>query len=195
MSVEQGGQRLAKALAFASGLGVAVVPLVETGAWGLIARAATLPPDVARGDDISTMVLEATNAWGVSFAEPSQIAPAALVAGWLIALVGAVPLMIGLWSVRRTFLESAQGRPFSEASVRAFRRFAWASLIAMVAAIVERSVTGLAVSTLSPDIQDTLAIGFGSEDVSRLFGALILVAVAHMFAEGKRLADDVEGLL
>jgi hypothetical protein len=195
MAEGQGGRRLAKGLALIAGLGVAIVPLAETIAWALIARATMLPPDAVRTDAASGMVLEAANAWGISFSEPSQITPAALAAGWVIALVGAVPPMIGLWSVRRTFLENAQGRPFSEASVRGFRRFAWASLIAMVVAIVERSATGVAVSVLSPDIQNVLSIGFGSEDVSRLFGALLLVAVAHMFAEGRRLAEDVEGLL
>lgn len=192
MRSSQGG-RLARVMAVIAGLGVVVIPLAESFGWALLAW--TTRPAAGVGDPMFGMVQDTVNGWGVSITDPTQITTSALFVGWIISLIGATPMVIGLWSVRRTFLESAEGRPFSDASVRSFRLFAWASLAAVLAAVVERTATGLAVSVLSPDIQNQLSIGLGSEDFSRLFGALLLVAVAHMFAEGKRLAEDVEGLL
>lgn len=195
MTSSKGARRLAQAMAFVAGLGVVFIPIAETASWALIARAARLSPEQLVGDVTANMLSQAASGWGVPIADPASVTTSALVAGWLIALLGSAPVMVGLWSVRRTFLESAEGRPFSDVSVRSFRRFAWASLIAVIAVIVERSATGMAITSLSPDLQDQLSIGLGSEDFSRLFSALLLVAVAHMFADAKRMAEDIEGLL
>lgn len=195
MASSDGARRLAQAMAFVAGLGVVFIPIAETASWALMARTTRLSPEQVADDVTSNILSQAASGWGVALADPAAVTTPALVAGWLIALLGSAPVMVGLWNVRRTFLESAEGRPFSDASVRSFRRFAWASLIAVIAVIVERSATGVAITSLSPDLQNQLSVGLGSEDFSRLFSALLLVAVAHMFADAKRLAEDVEGLL
>ncbi len=190
-----GASRLPRVLAALAVLGVIVIPIVETAAWATIAYAARTPPDGAAADAASAYFSQVASAWGISVPDPSQVSLLAIGVAWITALAFAAPMMVALWSVRRTFLESAEGRPFSDRSVASFRRFGWASLIAVLVAVVERSVHAVVISTLSPEIQNQLSVGVGSDDFARLFSALLLVAVAHMFAEGRRLAQDVEGLL
>jgi hypothetical protein len=193
-AMTRGARRLARALAVLAALGAFAIPLTESVAWALLARGSRLPAGETGGDGGSSMMLAAARDWGVP-GDPSLLTTEALLAGWIIALVAAAPTMFGLWSVRRTFLESAEGRPFSAASVRGFRRFAWASLAAVLVAVIRVSATGAVLSVLSPEIQNQLSVGLGSQDISRLFSALLFVAVARMFAVAKRNAEDVEGLL
>jgi hypothetical protein len=183
---------LARFMAVIAALGAAAIPLTESLAWAALGYAVRLPAE--KLGPAKDGIVAAASMLGLPD-DPSRVTTLALVAGWMVALVFATPMMFAWWSVRRTLLESAAGRPFSEASVRSFRRFGWASVAAAAAIIVKRSAVGVVVSTLTPDVPGKFSFGVGTDDISRIFGALLLVAVAHMFAVARRNAEDVEGFL
>ena len=187
MSQSAGARRLARFLAVLAGLGAVLNPIAVTALWG--ARVfGTVNDAIARS---AFYAITSPEPWF----DATRAAPGALVAGWLVALVGVVPSVIALLCLRRSFLESAEGRPFSERSVTAFRRFAWASVAAVVVGGLANTAILPVVTGLSPDLQGELAISVSSQSIEKLFTALMLLALAHVFVEGRRMSDDVEGLL
>jgi hypothetical protein len=195
MAIASGARRLAQVMAAVAAAGTVLTPVGVTAGWLVLAFVFRMTPEEIGANASAMSAVARVTQWGVHLDEVGLVTRPALAAGWLVALLTAAPTVIALWSVRRTFLEAGAGRAFSEASVRGFRRFAWASLAAVLAGMIGESATGLAVTVLSPEIQNQLSIGIGSEEVGRAFGALLLVSVAHMFAEGRQMAEDVEGLL
>ena len=116
----------------------------------------------------------------------------------LSALINLTRLAIGLYGLlhlRRTFLEGAQGRYFSAGAVSSFRTFAWASLIYGIAAPIERTLVILAMTLGNPPGERMLSIGISTDHLLALFVGLLFVAVAHMFREGQRLAEENEEFL
>ena len=116
----------------------------------------------------------------------------------LAGLINLTRLGIGLYGVihlRRTFLEGAQGRYFSSQAVGSFRTFAWASLVYGIAAPIERTLVILAMTLGNPPGERMLSIGISTDHLLALFVGLLFVAVAHMFREGQRLAEENEEFL
>lgn len=107
-----------------------------------------------------------------------------------VALVGAALQVAALWSLRRTFLEGASGRWFSLEAVRSFRRFAWLSLVLVFVGVLQASAMSVISTWHLGNGQRSLSIGFGSEEARDLFSALLLLFVAHMFAEGREVDEE-----
>ena len=178
------GRALARVMAFVALAGAAVTPLMLAVLWLAL-------------DDAALFATVGASGIGVP-ASPDvtpSLSGAARVAGWLITTALSLPMMIALWCVAHTFREAAQGRPFSPRAVASFRRFALASLVAAVGRVVQTPILSAAVTALSPTIQGQLMVTVGSHEIGALFGAFLLLTLAHVFAEGRRMADDVEGLL
>lgn len=194
MSEGLGARRLARFVATLSAVGAVLAPIARASVWVWLAISRPVA-DAPTGGEPSQIAVEVASGSNVSADQIGDIATAAFIAGGVIAALAAAPVVVALWSVRRTLLECAAGRTFSPRSVRSFRRFAWASLIAVPATNLAQSLSGVAVTTLSPKIENALSFGLSSDEIVRVFSALLLVAVAHMFAEGRRMAEDVEGLL
>jgi hypothetical protein len=187
MSQPRGARRFARFLAVLAGIGAVLHPIAVTAIWAAWIYGAF-------NASASRSMFYAVMSQELPF-DPSLATPGALVAGWLIALVGVVPSVIALVSLRRSFLESAENRPFSHRSVSAFRRFAWASVAAVVVGALTATAIQPAVTGLSPDMQGELTISLSSQSIEKLFTALMLLALAHIFVEGRRMSEDVEGLL
>jgi len=116
-------------------------------------------------------------------------------AGFTLSLLGAVIQAYGLLGLRTTFLEAGTGNPLSEKAIHGFRRFAWVALIMVFIGIIQR--TGLIVifSLSDPAHQGRLDVQVGTDELKALFMGLLLVFVAHVFAEGKRAKDENETFL
>lgn|GEM_PF-4974764 len=116
-----------------------------------------------------------------------------LEAKFLAAIVTFLRLSIGLLGLvflRRMFLEGAQGRYFSEMSVSSFRHFSWAALAYVVAAPIERTLVILVFTLGNPEGERMFSVSVGTPDLHALFLGLLLVAVAHMFDHGRKLAPE-----
>ncbi|MEM8799485.1 MAG: DUF2975 domain-containing protein [Pseudomonadota bacterium] len=110
--------------------------------------------------------------------------------GFAVSMIPCGLTMYGLWRLSAMFQECAEGRFFSLDAVRGFRGFAWMILIA--AAL--RPIVGAALSVVltmgNPPGQRQLAIQFGSTELTAVFVGLLLVAIAHILEEGRKLSDD-----
>lgn len=127
-----------------------------------------------------------------------QDMPVPLESQLLAGLINFTRLGIGLYGLihlRRTFLEGAQGRCFSADAVSSFRTFAWAAVAYGIAAPIERTLVILAMTLGNPPGERMLSIGISSDHLLALFVGLLFVAVAHMFREGQRLAEENEEFL
>jgi len=116
-------------------------------------------------------------------------------AGFGLSLFGALIQAYGLLGLRQTFLEAAQGDPFSTKSVYGFRRFAWTSLILVFFNILQRTGLIMIFSVSDPAHQGTLSIQLGSPELQALFMAVLLVFVSHVFATGKIAKDENDAFL
>jgi len=124
-----------------------------------------------------------------------ELGAGARFAGFALFLVGAAIQAYGLLGVRRTFLEAAAGRAYSARAINGFRRFAWVSLIMVFMGIVQRTGLIVILSISDPSNQGALSVQFGSNELKALFMGLLLVFVAHVFAEGKQAKDENETFL
>ena len=89
--------------------------------------------------------------------------------------------VLGLYHLRRMFLEGAAGRPLSAASVSAFRRFSWAALAYAVAAPLERTLVILIFTMGNPQGQRMFAFGVDTSDAYVILLGLLVVAAAEVF--------------
>lgn len=112
---------------------------------------------------------------------------------FLAAIISFMRLSIGLYGLlllRDTFAEGAAGRHFSSEAVGSFRKFAWVAIAYVVAGPFERTLIILAFTLGNPPGERILSIGLGGVDLLAFFVGLLFVAVAHMFKEGQRLAEE-----
>lgn len=114
----------------------------------------------------------------------------------LLVMAGGVALQVAaLWFLRRTFMEGAAARWFSLDSVRAFRRFAWLCVAMVVYTVFHSSAMSVIVTAHLPQGQRMLNVTFTTENLQFLFGALIMLSVAHMFAAGREIAEENAAIL
>ncbi len=124
--------------------------------------------------------------------------PADAAARWRTALASLLPVGGGLYALRqlwRLFDEYGHGRVFGAAAQEALARFAWAVLLLALLLPLARGLMTVAFSLSNPPGQRFLAISFVWFDgLHILFGA-VLVAIAHVMVEARRLADDNAGFV
>ena len=101
----------------------------------------------------------------------------------------------GLLGLRRTFLEAAQGRAFSNKAVNGFRRFAWVSLVTVFTTVIQRTLLTVIFSLNDSAQGGILWVQFGSGEAKTFFTAMLLVFTAQIFAEAKRAKDENDAFL
>ncbi len=116
-------------------------------------------------------------------------------AGFALFLASAAIQAYGLLGLRQTFLEAAEGRTYTASALNGFRRFAWVSLIMVFVGIVQQTGLIVILSLSDPSHQGALSVQFGTSELKALFMGLLLVFVAHVFAEGKQAKDENDAFL
>lgn len=116
-------------------------------------------------------------------------------AGFVVAIIGALAGTYGLLGLRTTFLEAGQKRALSTASLRGFRRFAWISLFLAFYGIIQHTALVMIFSIADPSKPGSLSIQLGSNELKAIFSALLLVFVANVFAEAKLAKDENDGFI
>ncbi|WP_432726535.1 DUF2975 domain-containing protein [Variovorax sp. W6] len=117
---------------------------------------------------------------------------------WRTALVSLLPVGGGLYALRKLwqlFGEYGQGRVFGTAAQEALVRFAWAVLLLALLLPLARGLMTVALSIGYPPGQRFLAISIAWFDCLHILFGAVLVAIARVMAEARRLADDNAGFV
>ncbi|HEY2256824.1 MAG TPA: DUF2975 domain-containing protein [Variovorax sp.] len=117
---------------------------------------------------------------------------------WRTALVSLLPVSGGLYALRqlwRLFDEYGHGRVFGATAQEALARFAWAVLLLALLLPVARSLMSMAYSLGNPPGQRFVTIGIEWFDGLHLLFGAVLVTIARVMAEARRLADDNAGFV
>ncbi|MBB4224804.1 DUF2975 domain-containing protein [Variovorax guangxiensis] len=119
-------------------------------------------------------------------------------ARWRAALVSLLPVgggLFALWHLWRLFGEYGLGRVFGPTAQNALVRFAWAVLLLALLLPLARSLMSVALSMSNPPGQRYVAIGIAWFDCLHILFGAVLVAIARVMAEARRLADDNAGFV
>lgn len=128
---------------------------------------------------------------GLSAAVPLAYRIGALV----FALGGGAFTMWALWSLRRLFLHYADGDVFSHAALGALNHVAVALFAGVVVGFAVQAPISLLLSWHLGSGHRAISLGFGSDDVARLFMAGVVLVIARVMAQARRLADENEGFV
>lgn len=158
--------------------------------WMLLAVAAAIPAAV--------FLIAATAPLWVLQREGLAGLPLDLAAGepWRLRTaiaVGAIPSLVLIWGLARLstlFRRVAEGEVFSEPGARALRDFAVAVLAHAALAPLAHTAVVLVLTLANPAGQRQLSLAFGSDDVAGVVIGLVLLAVAWILREGRRIADE-----
>lgn len=117
-----------------------------------------------------------------------------LLPGLLLAVAVSVVAVLLLRTMRETYA----GQPFSMTGVRRLRRVAGVVAVAgllvpCLQAVAEHSIAAHVLPQQAPGLVDRWDIT--DSTVPWLVAALLLLTIAEAFSIGRRLADDVEGLV
>lgn len=124
--------------------------------------------------------------------------PADAAGRWRTALVSLLPVGGGLYALRqlwRLFGEYGRGQVFGAAAQDALIRFAWAVLLLALLLPLARGLMTVALSIGNPPGQRFLAISIAWFDCLHILFGAVLVAIARVMAEARRLADDNAGFI
>ncbi|HKD22843.1 MAG TPA: DUF2975 domain-containing protein [Rhizomicrobium sp.] len=163
---------LSKTMAWLSTLGFAIVPLVVAYTF--------LDPDHSQ--------------WMMFSYEGVKLSSSQPLALRLLALVCAFAptafTMWALWSLRRLFLLYAEGSVFSAEALEALNHVAVALFAGVVVAFIMQAPISLALTWARGAGHREISLSFGSGDVARLFMAGVVLVIARVMAEARRVADE-----
>ncbi len=106
------------------------------------------------------------------------------------ALVSVGCTMWALWSLRRLFLLYAGGEVFSKSALRALNSVALALFSGVVANFVMQAPISFALTYPLGPGHRAISLSFGSGDVATLFMAGVVLVIARVMTEARRLADE-----
>lgn len=161
--------------------------LIALGAVALLAlpAAALLSPQDLSGQ-----------AEGLLGMPPGQ--PLDLAARWRTALVSLLPVGCGLYALRQLwtlFGEYLQGRVFGQQAQHALMRFAWTVLAGALALPFTRALMSVAASLGNPPGQRFVTLGLYWHDGLLVLLGVVLVSIAHVMLQARRIADENAGFV
>lgn len=112
-----------------------------------------------------------------------------ILAAAISALFMLLPLW-GLWHLRRLFKLFRSGVFFTEKSVRHMHIFALTIFISALLKPISSALLSVVLTLENPPGQKALAISFGSNEISQIFMAGVLIAVTWILREGQRIASE-----
>jgi hypothetical protein len=104
-----------------------------------------------------------------------------------------IPTALVVWALielRRLFLLYAKGEVFSEAALRSLNRVAMLMFVEVVVAFFIQAPVSYLISLANPPGQHQVSLGFGSNDVSFLFMAGVVLVIARVMAEARRVSEE-----
>jgi hypothetical protein len=107
--------------------------------------------------------------------------------------VDLIPAALVVWALlelHRLFLSYAQGQVFSEAALRSLGRVAMLMFLQVLVSFVAEAPITYLLSLAHPPGHREISLTFGSHDASFLFMAGVVLVIARVMAEARRMADE-----
>ena len=165
--------RLSRVLAFLCLLAMLLIPLTLAALWW------QLDWLIANAPEFQQLPID-----------PTRIGLGVKLLGFGVSMVSSSFILYGLHRLRIVFQLFASGETFSRETASGIRAFA---LMVVVGAIVRPFATALLTVLLTMGNQPgsrMLSLGFGSGELQAIFVGLVFFAIAHVMAEGQRIADE-----
>ena len=99
-------------------------------------------------------------------------------------------LLLGLWHLRKLFLEFRRGAFFTDTSVRHLHRFALMILISAVLKVILTAALSVILTWNNAPGQKALVVQLGSNEFAMLLIAATIFIVSWILKEGQRLAAE-----
>lgn len=109
---------------------------------------------------------------------------------FLAALVPGAALMVTLLRLRRLFALYTAGRIFTLANVVCFQSVARALFVWAACSILYTPLHGLAVTAANPPGRHMLTLAIGATELALLFVATLVVVIARVMDEARRLDEE-----
>jgi hypothetical protein len=106
------------------------------------------------------------------------------------ALIPTAFHMWALWSLRVLFLLHAKGEVFSSSALRALSYVAIALFAGVIAGFVAQGPISLALTWPNGPHHRFISLSFGTGDVATLFMAGVVLVIARVMGEARRIADE-----
>jgi hypothetical protein len=106
------------------------------------------------------------------------------------AMIPAAFNMWALWSLRVLFLLYAKGEVFSPAALRALNYVAIALFAGVIVSFLAEAPISAALSWVNGPHHRRISLSFGSDDVATLFMAGVVLVIARVMGEARRIADE-----
>lgn len=103
--------------------------------------------------------------------------------------------MWALWSLRRLFLIYAKGEVFSFGAFRALNNVALALFGGVIGTFIMQGPISYILSYPLGPGHRYISLGFGSGDVATLFMAGVVLVIARVMAEARRVAEENAGFV
>jgi hypothetical protein len=117
----------------------------------------------------------------------------------LLSLCSILPrLLLGLYllyELWRLFDGFMAARFFETDTLRHFRRFSVAALVAAIISPVEQTVLSVVLTMEAPVGERMLLVGLGASDLHLMLLGLVLVAISTVFSEAARIAEENRGFV
>lgn len=113
-----------------------------------------------------------------------------LVAGFMASLLPIGVMVFGLMTLRTLFRLYEDGIIFSAANVRCFRRLGYAFIAWVLANVIYTPVLSIIITAINPPGEKALVVQFGSPQLSALVIGGIILLIAWVMDEGRKLKDE-----
>lgn len=118
------------------------------------------------------------------------IGPVNVILGFLVTCIPMGLMMYGVWRLRQLFSLYSTGALFSLASARHLHVFASMLLVTVLTSPVIDILLSLVLTMNYPAGERAISINLGSNDLSMLFIAGVMFAIAWIMREGYLLAEE-----
>ena len=113
-----------------------------------------------------------------------------LVAGFVASLLPVGVMVFGLLTLRTLFRLYEDGVIFSAANVRCFRRLGYAFIAWVLANIAYTPLLSVIITAVNPPGERALVVEVGSSELSALITGGIVLLIAWVMDEGRKLEDE-----
>ena len=113
-----------------------------------------------------------------------------LAAGFLVSLLPLGVVVFGLLTLRRLFLLYEGGIIFSGANVHCFRRLGYAFIAWAVANLLYTPLLSVILTAANPPGEKALVLQFGSPHLATLITGGVVLLIAWVMDEGRKLEDE-----
>lgn len=129
------------------------------------------------------------------FGVTAPLSVAQRAAGFVIAGLPLGFVVVSLVRLAQAFLEFAAGRIFTGRAVTLLRGAAAAALIAAVLNLLQAPIMSLVLTAANPAGEHQLVLSLSSGGIENFIQAGLLYVIAWVFAQGRRMSDELESII